>query len=228
MAKSKDDDPCFLELLKVLEDSEATETEREAAEEKVMLACLEFGELVLHGDLLTVKMIQEATMLMAGSASAFGRLEFIGPCRLQMLHMKMKKISQDFSLCMKQEVNYDDVMSLAWLTALTRMKVSNKEKDIKKNDSSFEKHDQFLAAVQSSYLINMFDNYHEKNPHKLETVDTTEEAVNFVLELLAEFRIQLFFDPNRKDGQRKEGEDDLFQYCQVKWCCLTVSSSGSW
>ena len=216
VAKSKKDDPSFLELLKVLENAEATETEREAAEVEVMIACLEFGELVLHGDLLTVKMIQEAIMLMAGSASAFGRLEFIGPCRLQMLHMKMKKISQDYSLCMKQEVNYDDVLSLAWLTALTRMKVSNKEKDIKKNDSSFEKHDQFLAAVQSSYLINMFDNYHEKNPDKLKNVDTTEDAVNFVLELLDEFDIQLFFDPNRNYMQ-KEGEDDLFLYCQVKW-----------
>ena len=49
------------------------------------------------------------------------------------------------------------------------MKISNKEKDIKKNDSSFELHDQWLAAVQSSYLINMFDNFPRKNlgPSKL-------------------------------------------------------------
>ena len=82
-------------------------------------------------------------MLMVGSATAFGRLEFLGPFRLQMLHMKIKKVCQDYSECMRHEINYDDQISLAYLTALTRMKISNKGKDIKKNDSSFEKHDQF-------------------------------------------------------------------------------------
>ena len=216
VAKSKGDDPTFLKLVKLLEDPEAEETEREDAELVVKSACLTFGELVLHGDLLTVKMIQEAIMLMAGSATAFGRLEFIGPCRLQMLHMKMKKTCQDYALCMKHEVNFDDVLSLPWLTSLTRMKVSNKEKDIKKNDSSFKRHDQFLSAVQSSYLVNMFDNYLEKYPERLERVDNTEDAVKFVLDLLDEFDIQLFFDPSRKEPEKKKGEDDLFIYCQVR------------
>ena len=215
VARSKGDDPSFLNLLKMLEDPEATETEREAAEVEVKAACLEFGELILHGDLLTVKMIQEAVMLMAGSASAFGRLEFIGPCRLQLLHMKMKKVSQDYSLCMKEEVNFDDVLSLAWLTALTRMKVSNKEKDIKKNDSSYERHDQFITAVQSSFLVNMYDNFNEKFPDRLENVDNTVEAIKFVHDMLEEFRIKVFFDPVTKDSDPEEEEDDLFVYCQV-------------
>ena len=154
-------------------------------------------------------------MLMAGSASAFGRLEFIGPCRLQLLHMKMKKISQDYSLCMKQEVNFDDVLSLAWLTSLTRMKVSNKEKDIKKNDSAYERHDQFITAVQSSFLVNMFDNYNEKFPERLESVDNTEEAIKFIHDMLEEFKIQVFFDPVTKDSDAEVEEDDLFVYCQV-------------
>ena len=165
------------------------------SEDKVKKACLEFGEWVGHGDLLTVKMIMEAMLLMSGSATAFGRLEFLGPVRLQMLHMKMKKVSQDYSLCMPHEVNFDDVLSLAWLTSLTRMKVSNKEKDIKKNDSSFERHDQFLTAVQSSYLVNMFDNYVDKNPDKLRGVESTEEAIKFILDMLDEFKIKLYFDP---------------------------------
>jgi hypothetical protein len=152
---------------------------------------------------------------MSGSATAFGRLEYIGPCRLQMLHMKMKKVSQDYSLCMKQEVNFDDVLSLPWLTALTRMKVSNKEKDIKKNDSSFERHDQFLAAVQSSYLVNMYDNFLEKHPERLHRINNTEDAVEFVHNMLDEFNIQLFYDPTTKEPVPEKGEDDLFQYCQV-------------
>ena len=160
-------------------------------------------------------MILEAMMLMAGSATAFGRLEFLGPFRLQLLHMKMKKVSQDYSLCMPNEINLDDVLSLPWLTALTRMKISNKEKDIKKNDSSFERHDQFLTAVQSSYLVNMFDNHLKNHPNSLKKVNSTEDAVKFLLNMLEDFNIQLYFDPDRQEPDQQKGEDDLFRYCQV-------------
>ena len=55
VAKSKDDDPSFLHLLMLIEDPEAVEVEREEAEEMVKKACLDFGEWIGHGDLLTVK-----------------------------------------------------------------------------------------------------------------------------------------------------------------------------
>ena len=90
-------DPDFCKMLKLLEDPEADADERECAEAAVMEAVLKHGEWVGHGDLLTVKMVQEAKMLMKGSATAFGRLEYLGPFGLQMLHMKMKKIAQVLS-----------------------------------------------------------------------------------------------------------------------------------
>ena len=94
VAKSMGDDPSFCKLLKILEDPDVDTEERETAEALVMKAVLKYGEWVGHGDLLTVKMVQEAKMLMKGSGTAFGRLEFLGPFRLQMLHMKMKKVAQ--------------------------------------------------------------------------------------------------------------------------------------
>ena len=115
---------------------------------------------------------------------------------------------------MKHDINFDDVLSLPWLAALTRVKVSNKSKDIKKNDSSFELHDQFLASVQSSYLVNMFDNFMEKNFKMLEDVTDTESAVKFVLSMLEEFDVQLFFDPSKAAHENLKGEDDLFVYCK--------------
>ena len=132
-------------------------------------------------------MIQEATMLMAGSATAFGRLEFLGPFRLQLLHMKMKKICQDIAATMKHEINFDDKLSVPWLTALSRLKISNKAKDIKKNDSTFERHDQFMASVQTSYLMNMFDNYMVENSKILEEVTDTKSAMKFVHGMLDSF-----------------------------------------
>ena len=206
--------PKFLRLLKLLVDENVDEETREAAEVTVKEACLKYGELILHGDLLTVKMVQEAMKLMSGSATAFGRLEFIGPCSLQLLHMKMKKVTQDYQLCMPSEVNYDDVVTLPWMTAMARLRISNKEKDIKKNDSSFELHDQWITTLQSSYLINMFDNYHEKYPERLVAVETAEDSISYALEMLEEFGIDIFYDGDCQESDEYKG-DDLYRYCQV-------------
>ena len=213
VAKAKENEPDFHKKLKMLEDPEVDSEEREEAEKEVMKAVLEYGEWVGAGDLLTVKMIQEARMMMAGSVTAFGRLEFLGPFRLQLLHMKMKKISQDFSVCMKNDNNYDDKLSLPWLTSLTNMKVSNKAKDIKKNDSSFERHDQFIAAVQTSYIVNMFDNYMTTHSELLDDVADTNTAVKFILGMIEAFDLHLYYDPTRP-VQKQAGEDDMFVYCQ--------------
>ena len=98
--------------------------------------------------------------------------------------MKMKKVTVDYSAGMPSEINFDDVLSLGWTAALTRMKVTNKGNEIKKNDSTFERHDQFVTAVQISFLINLFDNYHGDNPGKLDGVDSFEGVVAYVLEML--------------------------------------------
>ena len=55
VAKFKCNDPEFLKLLGLLEDLDIDDSVREAAEKQVMKACQEFGELIIHGDLLTVK-----------------------------------------------------------------------------------------------------------------------------------------------------------------------------
>ena len=214
VAKTQQLDPSFAKMLTLLEEPEADLEEREKAEEHVKSVVQRYGEWIGGGDLLTVKMVQEARMLMAGSATAFGRLEFLGPFRLQLLHMKMKKICQDYGACMKQEINFDDKISLPWMAALTRVKVSNKAKEIKKNDSSFERADQFIAAVQASYLGNMFDNYMIGNPEALDDVDSEHAAVEFVLRMLDVFNIELYFNPAKPVLEPAGEEDDMYKYCK--------------
>ena len=154
---------------------------------------------------------------MSGSATAFGRLQFLlGPFRLQMLHMKMRKISQDYDQVMSREINFDDVITVPWFALLCRVKVSNKAKDIKKNDSSFELHDQFISAIQESYLLNMFDNYQEVSSDRLLQINCTEDVVKYMLDMFDYFNVQLFYNPS-KEVLVKKGEDDLFLYCQVKY-----------
>ena len=58
VARFRSNDPEYPKLLSYLEDENIDEETREMAEAKVMEACLEYGELILHGDLLTVKMVQ--------------------------------------------------------------------------------------------------------------------------------------------------------------------------
>ena len=160
-------------------------------------------------------MVLEAKKLMSGSATAFGRLEFLGPFRLQLLHMKMSKVCQDIGQNMIREINFDDVLSLPWDSALCRVNISNQGKNIKKNDSTFEKHDQFLAAVQGSYLLNMFDNFLDSNNQRLSQVKYTDDVVNFILEMLEYFNVKLFYDPSNDGEVPGENEDDLYVYCQV-------------
>ena len=214
VALSKENDPVFLGLLKDLEDPDISEDDRKKSEKLVMDAVLEYGEWIGHGDLLTVKMVLEAKKAMSNSSTAFGQLAFLGPFRIQLLHMKMRKISQDYGQCMPNLINFDDVVTLPWCAALCRFQVSNKGKDIKKNDSTFEKHDQFLAAVQASYLMNMFDNYQEFDEGRLRQIKDTDDIVSYVLDMLNYFGVQFYYDPN-DENSRSEDEDDMYIYCQV-------------
>ena len=100
------------------------------------------------------------------------------------------------------------------MAALTRVKVSNKAKEIKKNDSSFERADQFIAAVQASYLGNMFDNYMIGNPKALDDIESEHAAVGFVLGMFDAFNIELYFDPSKPVHEKGEGEDDMYDYCK--------------
>ena len=65
----------------------------------------------------------------------------------------------------------------------------------------------------------MFDNYLEQHPDKLESVNNTPDVVRFILNMLEFFGIELFFDPSKAEPERKDGEDDLFVYCQVSENC---------
>ena len=108
-----------------------------------MAACREYGENISHGDLLTVAMFENAKLIMSGSVTAFGRLEFLGIMRLGLLHLKMKMICAVYQAMMPDEVNFEDEGCLAWLVSISnKTTISNRPKDIKKDDSSFEHHDQ--------------------------------------------------------------------------------------
>ena len=79
------------------------------------------------------------------------------------------------------------------------MKVSNKGKDIKKNDSSFERHDQFLAEVQTILLLNMFDNHDVQDPGKLKDANSYATVVSYMLNFLDVYDVQLYSETSSRD-----------------------------
>ena len=136
-------DQGFLKDLALLQDCEVEETMRVAAESRVKAVCLVYGENISHGDLLTVAMLDSARLIMSGSTTALGRLEYLGNMRLGLMHLKMKKVCVDYAAMMPSVVNFDDVGCLAWMSSICqKTRISNNPKEIKKNDDSFEYHDQ--------------------------------------------------------------------------------------
>ena len=122
----------YREDLKVIENKEVTAHEREQAEHRVKQEVLRHGAWIGHGDLLTYKMFYVAKSLRQHSVTAFERLDFLEIFRLQLFHMKMAKVFQDFKSCLKRETNLEDEGSLAWISNILGMDwVSNNAQKIK-------------------------------------------------------------------------------------------------
>jgi hypothetical protein len=213
--------PQFMADLALIQDQNAMAEAREAAETRVHAATQSYGEMIGHGDLLTVDVWQQCRNILAQNVTAFGRLEFCGgPFRLEGMHSKMSKVSHDLKGLMRNEVNFDDECCLAQLSTLLGKEISNQKKKIVKNDSSFERHDQFVTEVGTAYGLNLFDNYDHRYPERLDAVRTKDEALHYVADMFAEYdvMINMYYNPELHDpeqarhGPVKQGEDDLFIY----------------
>jgi hypothetical protein len=202
----------FLADLVLLEDAEAEMEDRVAAEERVKQICLEYGEDISHGDLLTVAMQENARLIMAGSVTAFGRLEFLGGMRLGLMHLHMKKVCVDMAAMMPSLANVNDQGSLAWHATITgKNRISNKTKDIKKNDSSYEEHKQFFCALAEQALGNLLDNALKEDPELLSHVKDEKTAVESVVTLLDSYGVleRMLY---QQEYHQERPTDDLFCY----------------
>jgi hypothetical protein len=89
-----------------------------------------------------------------------------------------------------------------------------------RNDSSFERHDQMAAELGIAYGLNMWDNFDQLYPEKLDLVNSEKEAIDYIVEVWDEFNVveNMFYSPLEHDPSLeratvpKAGEDDLFVY----------------
>ena len=218
VAASVGQDPAFRADLALLQDIEATVEDREAAEVRVHKVNQAYGEMIGHGDLMTVETWQVCKGIMAQSVTAFGRGEFLGPYQMGGLHSKMNKIIIDCKALIKRPTNFQDECSVAKLVALVGKTIHNDKKQIVKSDSTFERHSQMLADIGKAYGLNLWDNYLLLHPDKLAKVKTKADAENLIVDMFNEFGVldNLLYDPSKHDPTQHEevepeqGQDDLF------------------
>ena len=138
------------------------------------------------------------------------------------MHLKMKVVELSMKGLLKNEKHFDDVATMAKLRVQCGLddRISNDPDKITSNDSSFERHSQFVAEYGISCGLNMVDVYDKLYPHLLDAVDSQESALKYMNDLLCYFGIQanMFYRPEahgrRQEAGDKKGEDDLFIYCR--------------
>jgi hypothetical protein len=79
---------------------------------------VDIGELIIHGDLLTIKIIQQAMALRAGCARAVDRFDFLGPLVIQLFNLMMNKTALDLKAAMPDTRNVNDEGSLNSVSSL--------------------------------------------------------------------------------------------------------------
>ena len=226
--------------LKLLQDAEVEEEVREAAELRVHMANLAYGEMIGHGDQLTVETWQVCKGILAQNVTAFGRGEYLGIYRLEGMHSKMTKLYLDLKAMMKNVTNLQDEGSIAKLVALVGQTkdIHNEKNKIVKSDSSFERHDQMFAQINTAYGLNLWDNFIHLHPDRLASVKTEEQAEQLVLAMWDEFGVtsNLFYtpsehDPSQMDESEPKEEDDLFINCRVgflRWVAWWIGLMIKW
>ena len=141
------DKESYLNDLTLLQSPDCNVAERDEAEKRVHQNCLQAGEYVGHGDLLTFERFYLAKRSRKASSTALERLEFIQYFRVELFHMKMNKTFDDYKACMKTDLNIDDVLSLGWFKGTLGMNSITNDASVMRKDGNFELHDQFISSI---------------------------------------------------------------------------------
>ena len=207
VAESVEDKVAFVEDLNVIKcvkvldtgvlESDEEVIARENAEKRVLEQVQHYGGWVGFGDALTFKQFWlGAKALAKGNFTAVERLDFLPHFRLALFHAKMNKVYMDMPIMMPKKAMMEDEGTLPEMVAIAGIQgISNEEKKI---GSSFEKHDQLLMCIGHLYVANMFKNVVRDDPTALDGIVNEETAIEFVLNMLDQYDVELYFDPNKE------------------------------
>ena len=165
--------------LKVIYSSNAEQSVRIEAEQRIMKAVIAAGEPICHGDLLTEVRFESCKRLKRMCVSAVERFDFLRIFRLGTFHLRMNKTIQDICGCMRSEVNVDDVPSCGFFKTILGLHYISNDPEYIKKDGNYEAHAQFINDIGSELLIKAFKSYVELKGHPLDKNEST--AMNYLL-----------------------------------------------
>ena len=187
------------------------------AESIVSNLMVEWGTVILGGDLLTVERIEQNKGLRVSNLSYFERLGFLGSSRVAIFHFRQNILLKLFSNLLPNLEDSNNPGSLNCFRALTvkAKDLSNRENKIK---DCFELHHQFLLSVSAVYmeekLLTSFEERFGKGDLKtfaLEMKSKPEtEVAAFLDDFINDSSINIFFDRDEDfDKSEDKTKDDL-------------------
>jgi hypothetical protein len=111
------------------------------------------GELIIHGDQLTMDRVISAIKLQKPCVTAYGRLEYICITQVGMFHAEMAYIIHSFAEMMPAEASLKDLGSLAWFKSKLSWNHITNNVDKIKECGNFECHRQFFEKIGSEYIV---------------------------------------------------------------------------
>ena len=186
--------------MKCLDDPSVSNEARGHAEALVRGVDAEYGFFRGHGDQLTVEVWQDVIAICSQEVTALGRLEYLRPLQLAGMHAEMTFVAQAIRAHMPEVNNMTDDCTLSKLKARIGKDgvLHNEKSKIVSNDASYEQHKQFYEGVGRMFGQNMFANYDQLHPQKLDAVKTKSDALKYVREIWSEFGVtdNLFYNPS--------------------------------
>ena len=202
----------FQDALNTVRALDITLEEREEAEDFIKNEVKRHGELVIHGDQLTVDAIENARRAMKGSLTMLERLDLVSCTSSGMFHVDMSMIIYSFVACMEKEKSLEDVCTMAFFKLHLKNKnhISNLQDNIKES-GKFEQHRQFLEGIGIEFFVEAVNTVLATMAAKNESVEKSKEGAEaFFRKIIDETNIQTYYHPNATPFT--DNQDDLFRY----------------
>ena len=105
----------FKEDVNKMKSTEAEPQYRKEAQERVWTAAKKSGELIVHGDIGIVEVMESAKNLRDQAVTLYEQLQFPKLTRVGLFHIMLNKMIQDVQRRMLVDASVNDVLSLAFL-----------------------------------------------------------------------------------------------------------------
>ena len=186
----------FIEIIRILRDTESTDLELAEAEDFIMKANEDVGGLIISGDQLTIERIESAKRAQKGSVTCLERLDLITCTTSGMFHVDMSFVIYSYMGCMEHDRNLQDILSMAYFKLKLKKNWISNCSDTIKACGNFEEHRQFFESIGEAFLLEGIQSTIDKMVLDGEELEKTEEgAIIFFQKILSQNNIQLYYDP---------------------------------